>query len=362
MKTPRNVDIEITSQCNLRCLYCSHFTGPGDVKDLPTAEWQQFFDELGRCAVIDVTLSGGEPLMRKDFKEIIESIVRNRMRFTILTNGTLITEDIARFLSSTGRCNKIQVSLDGSRAQVNDACRGKGSFDRALNGLKILKENKLKITTRLTLHQGNISELDDIARFLLEEVGLPYFSTNAASSLGMCKENSQVQINQRERMTAMAELTRLSKKYNGRIVAMAGPLAEARVWSDMERARLEGKESTPGGGFLTGCNCVYSKIAVRSDGIIVPCSLLDHIELGRINKDNLQELWQNHPALGKLRERHKIPLSSFDFCRGCDYINYCTGSCPALAYSLLGDVNHPSPDICLRRFLQGGGKLTGTTG
>jgi len=362
MKTPRTIDIEITSKCNLRCLYCAHFSGPGDVKDLSTAEWLQFFDELGRCAVMDVSLSGGEPLLRKDFRELIEGIVRNRMRFTILTNGTLITEDIASFIASTGRCKMIQVSLDGSQASSHDACRGEGSFDRAVNGLRILKEHKLNVTTRVTIHHGNIAELDDIARFLLEDIGLSYFSTNAASSFGLCKENAQIQINAEERMRAMAELTRLTKKYKGRIVAAAGPLAEARVWSGMERARKEGKESTPGGGFLTGCNCVRSRLAVRSDGVIVPCSLLDHIELGRVNRGSLQEIWLNHPAMTKLRERVTIPLSSFDFCKGCDYVNYCTGSCPALAYSLVGKIDHPSPDICFRRFLQGGGNLTGITG
>ena len=75
--------------CNLRCLYCSHFSSAGDVEsDLPAAEWTQFFEELNRCAVLDVTLCGGEPFLRKDLRELIESIVANRMRFSILTNGT----------------------------------------------------------------------------------------------------------------------------------------------------------------------------------------------------------------------------------------------------------------------------------
>ena len=77
MRTPKSVDLAITNRCNLRCKYCSHFTSAGDVgQDLPKEEWLQFFAELNRCAVMDVTLQGGEPFYRGDLKELIEGIVR----------------------------------------------------------------------------------------------------------------------------------------------------------------------------------------------------------------------------------------------------------------------------------------------
>jgi SynChlorMet cassette radical SAM/SPASM protein ScmE len=155
----------------------------------------------------------------------------------------------------------------------------------------------------------------------------------------------------------METLLELNRKYDGRISAAAGPLAEARAWLAMEEARQEGKESIPGRGYLTSCGGPMNKIAVRADGVMVPCGQISHIELGRINQDNLREVWQNHPELKRLRERRNIPLSDFEFCRACDYINYCTGNCPALAYTLLGDENHPSPDACLKRFLEEGGRL-----
>jgi len=98
-------------------------------------------------------------------------------------------------------------------------------------------------------------------------------------------------------------------------------------------------------------------MAVRADGVMVPCGQMGHIELGRINVDSLQEVWQNHPELNRLRERRSIPLSNFELCRDCEYMNYCTGGCPATAYTICGVVDHPSPDSCFRRFLTEGGKL-----
>jgi SynChlorMet cassette radical SAM/SPASM protein ScmE len=359
MKTPRSVDLSITHYCNLRCKYCSYFTSAGDVnQDLPKEEWIKFFGELNDCAVMDVCLSGGEPFLREDLGDLIEAIIRNRMRFRILSNGTLITDQMASFLASTRRCNGIQVSIDGSIPTTHDACRGDGNFLKAMQGIEHLLRHQLPATVRVTIHKQNVGDLERIAQFLLEEIGLPQFSTNSASYMGLCRQNAeQVILTPEERSHAMTVLLRLTQKYHGRIGANAGPLAEARSWLEMERIRNEGREPAPGKGWLTGCHGPMSKIAVRADGVMVPCDQVAHLELGRINRDDLREVWQNHPKLNRLRERQNIPLSDFEYCRGCDYVNYCTGSCPALAYTLYGEENHPSPDGCLRRFLEAGGKL-----
>jgi len=358
INTPRSIDIEITNRCNLRCKYCSHFTSAGDVGgDLPKEEWLKFFEELNRCAIMDVTISGGEALIREDIKEIIEGIVRNRMRFSVLTNGTLVTDDISEFLASTGRCNSVQVSIDGSIPITHEVFRGKGTFTKALSGLKSLMKYNISVTVRVTVHKYNIDDLDSVAKLLLDDIGLPSFSTNSASFMGLCRQNTdQVQLTAEERSVAMETLLRLTQKYNGRISAAAGPLAEARGWLEMEKARREGREMS-GRGCLTGCGGFFNKLAIRADGVMVPCGQMGHIELGMINKDDLKEVWQNHPELKRLRERRATPLSEFEFCNGCEYINYCTGNCPALSYTILGVENHPSPDACLRQFLNEGGRL-----
>lgn len=359
MKTPKSVDLAITSRCNLKCLYCSHFTSAGDVnQDLPTEEWLRFFEELNRCAVLSVTLEGGEPFYREDIKELIQEIVRNRMRFSILSNGSLITDEIASFLASSGRCNSVQVSIDGSMPETHDVFRGKGNFSRAIKGIGNLRRHGVPVTVRVTIHKQNVNDLDAVAKLLLDEVGLASFSTNAASFFGACRQNTdRVQLSAQERSLAMQTLLRLQKKYNGRINALAGPLAEATAWLRMEKARLEGERRIPGRGHLSGCSGPKIKLAVRADGIIVPCIQMSHVELGRINKDDLGEVWRNHPELQRLRERQLIPLSDFSYCKGCDYIDFCTGNCPALAYTLTGKDFHPSPDACLKRFLEQGGKL-----
>ncbi len=359
MKSPRSIEIAITNRCNLRCLYCSHFSSDGDVEtELDKDEWATFFDELGHLGVMQLTLQGGEPFIRKDLSEIIEAIARNRMRFEILSNGTLITHEMAVFLASTRRCNSIQVSIDGSNAASHDACRGDGTFEKALTGIQHLREQGLSVSVRATLHKFNVDDLDGIADLLINEMGLAGFSTNAASFFGLCRQNmDQVGLTVEERTQAMETLLDLNRKYGGRIGATAGPLAEAGMWAGMVDARTQGKDRLPGRGYLTACGGIFNKMSVLADGTMVPCSQLSHMALGHINEDGLAEVWREHPELRKLRERSRIPLSAFEFCRGCEFINYCTGNCPALAYTMTGKVNHPSPDACLKRFLDEGGRL-----
>lgn len=359
MRTPKKMDIDITNRCNLRCRYCYHFESSGDAGgDLPAAEWLRFFEELNRCAVTEVTLAGGEPFIREDLKEIIEGIVRNRMRFQILSNGTLIDDDMAVFLAATKRCNYVQVSIDGSMPENHDVMRGKGSFAKALQGLMTLRRHGIHAAVRVTIHRKNVHDLEGIARLLLEDIGLLSFGTNSAGAMGLCRKNAEtIQLTTEDRVLAMETLLRLTRKYNGRIQAMAGPLAEAKGWLEMEQARLEGRESMPNRGHLTGCGCYKQHLAVRADGVISPCTMLSHIELGRINRDDLGEIWRDRDELRTLRERHLIPLSRFRFCEGCPYVNYCTGNCPGLSHTLVGEVNHPSPDACLRKFLADGGRL-----
>ena len=359
MRTPRNVEISITGGCNLKCLYCYHFTGAGDVaRDLRTDEWRRFIEELGKSAVMRVTIGGGEPFCREDLGDIIESVVRNRMRFTVLTNGTLVTDDVAKSLASTKRCDTVQVSIDGSRPETHDYCRGKGNFERAMRGIDHLRNNGVHTSVRVTIHRGNVNDLENIAKLLLEDLELPSFSTNSASYMGLCRQNAGiVRMSAEDRMLAMDTLLRLDKKYSGRIHAAAGPLAEAKKWARMERQRREGKGIQPECGYLKGCGGVFKQLAVRADGAIVPCTMLSHIELGRINRDSLAHVWRDHPELKRLRERRNIPLGELEHCRGCPYSMYCTGNCPAIAYTLTGTDGGPCPDACLRKFLEDGGKL-----
>ena len=350
MPTPRSLEVAITSRCNLSCAYCYYANNRGvDYADLPGETWKRFFEEAAEAQVLSICVGGGEPLLRPDIRDLLECIASNRMRFEVLTNGTFVTEEFAQWLVGLRRCSSVQVSLDGSCAEVHEAYRGRGSFEPALRALRILVEAGARATVRCTVHAGNVEDLPRLAKLLLEDLGLPSFSTNAISCLGTRgKYDDGLFMTATTRLQAMRALSDLNAKYDGHIRATAGPLAEWRMFDQMEQARREGAE-IPGRGKLTACGCVFERIAVLSDGTYVPCVMLPQVALGKIGETPLREAWTS-PKLQAVRDRRSIPLSQFQECRDCAYVDLCTGNCPGTSLSMVNDANRPSPEGCLRRF------------
>ena len=89
-------------------------------------------------------------------------------------------------------------------------------------------------------------------------------------------------------------------------------------------------------------------MAVLHDGTIVPCHNLSTLHIGVIGVDDFQQVWLEHPVMQALRQRVSIPLSSLDTCRGCTYIGFCAGGCPAGALFLKGELNARNPMNCFR--------------
>jgi SynChlorMet cassette radical SAM/SPASM protein ScmE len=351
MSSPKHVDIAITGKCNLACQYCFYADEMVSRTDLPTERWLSFFEELGRLGVMTVCLTGGEVFTRPDLFELIDGVIANRMRYSLLSNGTMITEEtLAKF--ETGkrrqRLDSIQISVDGSSAEVHDRSRPK-SFRRALRGLKLLKEAGYPVTVRVTINRHNVDDLENVAHLLLDEVGLTSFSTNEAYACGATdRTEGNIILTPTQRQKAMQVLAHLSEQYDHRIQAQAGPLILAQELKTMDEMLANGQTSRPGRGTLSACGGVFSQLAVMHDGTIVPCNILSTLPLGVIGIDNLQEVWIYHPTMTALRQRQEIPLNSLETCFDCVYQGYCTGGCPAGALYALGDFNTRNPMSCYR--------------
>ncbi len=351
MATPRNVDIAVTGKCNLSCAYCFYADEMTSRSDLSTGQWLDFFKKLGEMGVMTVCLTGGEALSRPDFFELVDGVIANRMRYNILSNGTLITEKtVAEFAVGKRRMrlDSIQISIDGSSEEVHNQSRP-NSFSRAIRGLKLLKAEGFPLTVRVTINRFNYTDLENTARMLLEEVGLAGFSTNEAYPCGATNRyEEEIMLNVAQRREVMEILTRLNEKYHDRISATAGPLALSREECAIHEAQMRGESSFPGRGKLTACGGVFEKVAILHDGTIVPCHIISDLHLGNILTDDLVEVWQRHPLMTAMRERRGISLDTIQPCKDCDYKGYCTGGCPGGALFLNHDFNQRNPMDCYR--------------
>ncbi len=353
---PNQVDIILTGKCNLQCRYCYYNDSMSKASDLPAEKWQALFEELGSIGVRKLQLSGGEPFMRKDFFVLVDSIVQNKMRFSILTNGTLINDrTITEFAKGKRRLrlDYIQVSIDGSKAEIHDKSRPPKSFDRALRALRLLKENDFPVTVRVTINRHNVDDLENIAELLIDDVGLEGFSTNEADYQGSARcQGQDIILTVEERKRAMASLVKLNKKYVGVISASAGPLARFQMMTEIREMLARGKKKIPGRGTLCSCGGVFSKMAVLHNGTFVPCDMLPNLVMGKIGEIPVQKAWQTHPNINVVRERNKIPLSEMEECRDCPYKGFCTGGCPGTVMARTGRLNGIDPLVCYKRYLE----------
>lgn len=152
---------ELTYACNLQCIHCLSSSGQRDPRELSTAQAKSVIDELRDLQVFYINIGGGEPMIRRDFFDIIEHSIANSIGVKFSTNGAFIDAENARRLAAMDYLD-IQISLDGTNAATNDAVRGHGSFDTAVAAMDNLARAKFgpfKISVVVTRH--NVSQLDE---------------------------------------------------------------------------------------------------------------------------------------------------------------------------------------------------------
>ncbi|MFM9112072.1 MAG: mycofactocin radical SAM maturase, partial [Actinomycetota bacterium] len=152
---------ELTYACNLQCVHCLSSSGMRDPRELTTEQAKAVLDELRDMQVFYINIGGGEPMVRRDFFEILEHAQRCNIGVKFSTNGAFISAESARRLSAMNYLD-IQISLDGADRETNDRVRGDGSYDTAIEAMEHLRAANVgpfKISVVMTRH--NVSQLDD---------------------------------------------------------------------------------------------------------------------------------------------------------------------------------------------------------
>lgn len=152
-KKPFWVDLKLTNRCNLRCKYCGIWERK--VKEMSTKDVFKLVDEVEKdCAVI--SLNGGEPLLRDDIDAIVDYIKKkDGILLCLWTNGILLDKHI----QAAKKTDFIGLSMDGPK-KIHDMLRGKGSFDKVLEAVDILKKNKVPFYVNMTLNRYNVYYVD----------------------------------------------------------------------------------------------------------------------------------------------------------------------------------------------------------
>jgi mycofactocin biosynthetic radical S-adenosylmethionine protein MftC len=165
---PLAVHLEVVSSCNLTCTHCFAGDLPRHEKRLSLNELNSLFVQMAAMGSFRLGLTGGEPLLRRDLFDIIDLATNHGLCPCITTNGLLIDDEVARALGERDPV-WVNVSLEGATATTNDAVRGKGTFERVLDRLRVLRRYS-RFTLAFTVMSTNIAEVEECVE-LAERVG-----------------------------------------------------------------------------------------------------------------------------------------------------------------------------------------------
>jgi radical SAM protein with 4Fe4S-binding SPASM domain len=298
-----SIILEITQQCNLRCKHCYIDAGVKKENELTLEEIKKLIDILTHMGVLNIMLSGGEPLLHPHLRDIIEYVRSKPLSVMVFTNGTLITEEIIQYFKEVGIAF-VATSIDGATPETSDAFRGvKGSYEKTVRAIEMLKEVKIPVRVNVCLHKGILGEFEDLLA-LFKKWEITDYSIWPISYTGR-SEREDFMVTPNEYKEVITQL----KKYEF----------------------TEGVTNEfPYNPHLINCGIGRSSLTIRSDGTIVPCSPFpDSMSLGNAREDSIADIWNNSEFLRRVRH---IDASISDMCKGCPHLNVCEGGCMAGNY------------------------------
>jgi len=284
----RYLELQVTHRCNKRCRHC--YIGPARQVDMSPDAVREAMGQFERMGGLRVMISGGEPLMHPQWELINSEMGRFEVRRVLLTNGELLTPELASKMAA----HEVQVSIDGME-KGHDAVRGEGSWKKAMEGARVAVEAGLQLSVATMVHRYNLDEFDEMSR-LFEALGVAEWGVDVPCAAGNLSGHPDY--------TAPLEEGASKLSY-----AVGG--------------------SYHGGG--EGYACGLHLATLAPDEKLLKCGFYADEPLG-----NLQEGLKN--AWSRARP---IPLAELE-CRGCVYLEECSGGCRFRAPSPLA----PDPVMC----------------
>jgi radical SAM protein with 4Fe4S-binding SPASM domain len=313
---------ESTARCNLDCRHCRRLDTQGAPDELTTAEAKAMLDSSARLGRPVVVFSGGEPLMREDWRELADHAGTVGLKTALATNGTLVDAERAKRIAQAG-FHRVSVSLDGADTETHDDFRGQtGCFERAVAGLRNLRDAGATTQINFTVTTFNAEQLDGVYT-LAESLGAAALHLFLLVPVGCGAE--------------LAPDMRLAGEAYERALnwicdrQQAGPL-EVRATCGPQYYRVAAQRGLqPARRGSRGCLCGISVAFLSHRGEVFPCGYLP-VSCGNVRQTPLPEIWQTSEVFADLRDFGRLGGK----CGGCEYKAVC-GGCRARAYAAKGD-------------------------
>jgi PqqA peptide cyclase len=328
-KPPTTLLAELTYRCPLHCPYCSN---PVDLAraaaELSTDDWKRVLSEARALGVLQLGLSGGEPMLRKDLEDIIEHAHKVGLYSTLVTSGLGFTAPRARRLKDAG-LEHVQISFQDSDPGVAERIAGIKSVDKKRAAAALVKELDFAFTVNVVLHRANLDHIGEIIE-LAASLGADRIELANTQYYGWAYENRAALIPTKQQLDAAEPIVDAAvRKYKGRMQIVY-------VLPDYYQQYPK--------PCMGGWGNVY--LVVAPDGRVLPCQAAWQIEsltFDTVRERSLGWIWEQSPAFQAFRgdEWMREP------CRSCERKHLDFGGCRCQAFQLTGDARNADP-VCIK--------------
>jgi len=337
-----SINWNVTRACNLRCMHCYYGAGTPLDEELSTEEAFALIDEIARVlgAKVNLTLGGGEPLMRDDIFTIISYAKERGLHLTLASNGTMLNEQIAYRLKEAG-VDEVIIPIDGT-SKTHDMIRGAGVYDKAVKAAQACREAGMSLVIDPCIMKQNEEETTAIINTALE-LGARQCRFFHYIALGRGKERMPAsELSSVEYAKNLMLLYEEQSRIGDRIEICTTQASQ--YWVILRRKAEEGL-FVPDFFFseLPGCRAATGMLSIKPNGDVVPCPLLD-VKAGNIREQGLREII-NSRVFTSLRNREVKGR-----CARCKHRDIC-GGCRVRAYLDTGDYLAEDP-LCSEFFYE----------
>ncbi len=322
---PLSVHMDVTYRCNERCEHC-YLEHDGE-NELKTEEIYNYLSQFAEAGVFFLTISGGEPLLRRDCFEIIERARELKFNVKLKTNAVLIREKEAERLREAG-VEQVQVSIYSHRAEVHDGItKLPGSLERSMRGISLMRAAGIKVTLANVLMRSNAGDYAGV-QALAEKSGAHYTLDPTITPM-INGETSLVGLRLApQELQAVFNDERLVGNV-GDFCAPPGPIDEEIL------------EGIP-------CSAGHTSCYVSPWGEVYPCVQFP-LACGSLREKTFSEIWHASPQMKEVRSIRAKHLST---CSSCSHVGSCT-RCPGLAF-MEGNMRGPSTADCEKSYVRTG--------
>ncbi len=328
----------MTRACNLACVHCRAGACPdADPDELSSQEGRALIDGIAAIGKPILIMTGGEPLLRKDFFDLAGYAINSGLRAVLATNGVLVTHEIAKEIERTGIA-RVSVSLDGPKPEEHDAFRKvPGAFMGSLAGIDNLRSAGVSVQINTTLTRRNRNRLAKLME-LAEEIGADAFHVFLLVPTGRARDMAGEEMDRDEYEETLTEFYHLARTSRLETKATCAPQYYRILRQQANTEGIEVTENTFGLNARTrGCLGGISFVFVSHKGDLQPCGYFD-VRAGSLREARFGEIWKNSALFKDLRNFSLLEGK----CSKCNYLRFC-GGCRARAFELTGRYTAEEP-------------------